>query len=242
MDKKENMNRLPKLHFYGENPEKYRDVVVGQEKTGMMPVELVTMRRSPKEYQAGDQVWAVFNEGDVEGATLQVVLQVTAKIKDIPPGIALLDGCFDTARVVKMMEGIYAEDKNGKPFTKNSEVTYTLFVPAWMLSHLGENENQKLQNVHAAFDPDHHLSDLELSNRVISDPELSKIFFWSFYIWLTDFYYIQKKDYPQELAKRGLISDTEKEKMEEFYQQYLAQNPDDENPHQLFSYITALHY
>lgn len=207
---------MHQLRFIGENPITYRRLVAGDEGVRHPAVELVTMRSERKPYADGDRVEANFGDENVPPAELVVVVQVTQKIKDIHQGIALLDGQLDHADIVQMMSAIY-----NREFTLDDEITYTLFVPAWVVTTLSPELQSRLLNAADFYQKDDEvLEPHQLAERVITDKDLAGVFFPAFFYWLTIENDVEIEDYPAALAQRGIIDGSRAAGMQELWREH----------------------
>ena len=192
-----------RIHFAGD-----RDVY---QRVIKEPRQMVTVRSERKPFNDGDIVNATFDHSPAD--KIHVITQREQQIKDIHPGLLLLDGFLTPHTVLEMLNHFY-EQKG--PWQLNSSVARTLFVPAWMDKQLSPLEQMKLYYGPAYYE------DPNFEPKLLKDSSFGNLFFYAFYYWLIEYHHLPVENYPAELQARDLVDKDRAKGMSELLELTLA--------------------
>src|SRR5260221_6993703 len=145
------------IYFAGEEARKY---VVD------IPRQLVTIRSKKKDYKSGDEVSAKFQVGDE--TLLHIASQRERQIRDMHPGVILLDGFLSHGQVPEMMQ----ENYSSQEWNVASSVAYTIFAADWLYEDMSLEEKRAF-----SYPDDHYLNGQESDIALIKDPMFDWLFF-----------------------------------------------------------------
>jgi len=191
------------IHFAG-NADVYQRVI-------KKPRQMVTIRSEKKLYQDGDIVNATFDRAPAD--QIHVITQREQQLKDVHPGLLLLDEFLTPHAVLDMLNHFY---KQKGPWEVDSNVARTLFVPAWLDKAVSPVEKMKLFYGPAYYD------DPNFEPKLLKDSSFGNLFFYAFYFWLIEYHKLPLENYPAELQARDLVTQDQAQGMSDLLELALA--------------------